>query len=132
MRVRRARNGLATPLDAGGSSPTIAGMATALITCTTPRSMTAERAAAWLEHQADSLRDADSVEAVTLSELRPSGGHPVWLLRAAVDSNEPVDWEPLLGGLMRGLRHLGMEPTVCIDERRAEVAAPRHALLHAA
>jgi hypothetical protein len=119
-------------LDAGGSSPTIAGMATALITCTTPRSMTTERAAAWLEHQADSLRVADSVDEVTLRALRPSDGHPVWLLRAAVGSDEPVDWEPLLGGLMRGLRHLGMEPTVCIDERRAPVAAPRRELLSAA
>jgi hypothetical protein len=33
---------------------------------------------------------------------------------------------------MRGLRHLGMEPTVCIDERRAPVAAPRRELLSAA
>jgi hypothetical protein len=132
MRVPHPPNGLAAPLDADAGSSTISGMATALITCTTPRSMTAERAAAWLERQADSLRDADSVEDVTVRELRPRGGHPVWLLRAAVASDEPVDWEPLLGGLMRGLRHLGMEPTVCIDERQAELAAPRDALLHAA
>ena len=76
MRVRRARNGPTAPLDAGRGSPTISGMATALITCTTPRSMTPARAAAWLEQQADSLRDAGSVAEVTLRELRPSGGHP--------------------------------------------------------
>jgi hypothetical protein len=106
-------------------------MAAAFITCTAPRSMAAAHAAAWLERQADSLRKADSVEEVTLRELTPRGRHPVWLLRALVTSDESSDWQRLLGGLVRGLRQLGMEPTVCIDERRAETA-PRPDLLRAA
>ena len=98
-------------------------MAAAFITCTPPRSMTGGAATAWLERRAELLGGMQPVEEVTVRELRPRRGDPVWLLHVLMSSDGSGDWNRLLGELVRDLRRLGMQPTVCIDER------PRQAVL---
>jgi hypothetical protein len=100
-------------------------MGAAFITCSPSRSMAREAAAAWLERRAKLLRDARPVDEVTLRELRPRRQDPVWLLHVLMGSDGNGDWNRLLGELVRDLRRLGMQPTVCIDERRRE-AVPVH------
>jgi hypothetical protein len=95
-------------------------MAAAFITCSPPRAMATEAATAWLERRAELLRDAQAVEEVTLRELRPRHQDIVWLLHVRMGSHASRDWNRLLGELVRDLRRLGMQPTVCIDERPRE------------
>jgi hypothetical protein len=97
-------------------------MAAAFITCTTPRSMAANDAMAWLQRRANVLRGAEPGEEITVRELTPRGRDPVWLMHVVVDSDEDRNWEPLLGDLVGDLRRLGMRPTVCIDKRSREAA----------
>jgi hypothetical protein len=92
-------------------------MAAAFITCSPSRSMAGNAASAWLERRAELLGDMQAVEEVTVRELRPRRGDPVWLLHVLTDSDARGDWNRLLGEIVRDLRRLGMEPTVCIDER---------------
>lgn len=103
-------------------------MASALITCTTPRSMATEDAMAWLERRAEQLRRAEPVEDITVRELRPRRGNPVWLVHVVLRSDDTEEWEWLLANLTRDLRRLGMRPTIRIDERRREIAAERELL----
>lgn len=97
-------------------------MVITFITCTTPRSMAAHDALAWLQRRGDALSRDERVEGVTVRQLRPRGRNPVWLMHMVLGSDEDRSWEPLLGDLVGDLRRLGMRPTVCIDERSTEAA----------
>ena len=106
-------------------------MGAAFITCIPPRSMGPAAAVAWLERRAQVLRLAPQVDDVTVRELRPRQRDPVWLIHVLLGSDGSRDWNSLLGQLVRDLRRLGMQPTVCIDERSRETA-PGHAELQPA
>lgn len=107
-------------------------MAAAFITCTTPRSMAAHDAMAWLQRRANVLRGAEPVEEITVRELTPRGRDPAWLMHMVLGSDEDRDWEQLLGDLVGDLRRLGMRPTVCIDERSREAATAQRDVQRAA
>jgi hypothetical protein len=107
-------------------------MAAAFITCTTPRSMAAHDAMAWLERRADVLRGAEPVDEITVRELTPRGRDPVWLMHVVLGSDQDRRWEQLLRDLVGDLRRLGMRPTVCIDERSRESATAQHEVQHVA
>jgi len=81
--------------------------------------MTPGGAAAWLEGRAQTLRQRGAIEQVALRELRPSQGDPVWLLHIAL-TTATSEWEQPIGALVQDLRKLGMQPTICIDERVRE------------
>jgi hypothetical protein len=97
-------------------------MAAAFITLTTPRSMAAEQATAWLELRAGQLRHTNAVEEVTVRELRPRQRDPLRLVHVVLGSDRSGDWERVLGDLVTDLRRLGMQPTVVIDERTRDGA----------
>jgi hypothetical protein len=82
--------------------------------------MAIDDASSWLERQAELLRRSEQVKSVTVRELRPQQRDPVWLIHVALGSGGSGDWNRLLGDLVGGLRRLGMQPTVCIDERLRE------------
>lgn len=93
--------------------------------------MTSDDAAAWLERRARTLRQRGAAEQVTLRELRPSQGDPVWLLHIALTS-ATSEWEQPIGALVQDLRKLGMQPTICIDERIREAPVAPSELVRAA
>jgi hypothetical protein len=107
-------------------------MATALITCTTPRSMPTEAATAWLERRAEHLRRAAPVEEVTIHELRPRLSDPVWLLHVVLHPDRDREWEQLLDDLVRDGRRLGMRPTVRIHEPLLQTSTTQPELQRAA
>jgi hypothetical protein len=53
-------------------------------------------------------------------------------MHVALGSGGSGDWNLLLGDLVRGLHRLGMQPTVCIDERLREAVPAAPELLPAA
>jgi hypothetical protein len=109
-----------------------ASMPAAFITCATPRSMTPEHAAGWLERRAELLSDDEAVAEVSVRELRPRGGDPIWLMRVAARPEETDAWELLVHELVADLDRLGMRPTAVIDERAREVAGARREVQPAA
>jgi hypothetical protein len=94
--------------------------------------MAIDDASSWLERHADLLRRSEQVKNVTVRELRPQQRDPVWLMHVALGSGGSGDWNLLLGDLVRGLHRLGMQPTVCIDERLREAVPAAPELLPAA
>jgi hypothetical protein len=121
--VCHPREWAVSPIAGHASAVENASMTAAFITCATPRSMTPELAAGWLERRAQLLSDDRAVAEVSVRELRPRERDPIWLMRVVARPEETDAWELLVHELVADLDRLGMRPTAVIDERAREAAA---------